>query len=148
MRHRYLLSLALSFGALFTCAQTPDGRFFRTSAEIDRAALKHVIQAIGDLDPNAKVLHSDDLRILHVRANPSVTDAELRAAMSAAGVPVDQGTPDLRAYLPEPSADTPPIYVVSGNETDDLARYRSAAEAWNQAHPDRPVAVDPIHTNR
>lgn len=145
-RNRILFTLALLLGTLKIHAQSPDGRYYRTTAEIDRTALKFVIQAIVDLDPNAKVFHSDDLRIIHVKANPSVSDTELRAAMASAGVPTEPGEPDMRAYLPEPTADTPPIYVVTGNETEDLARYRAFAEVWNVAHPDRAVNVDPFRS--
>ena len=148
-RNRCLIALALILGTLTSHAQSPDGRFYRSTAVIDRTALKHVIQAIVDLDPYAKVLHSDDIRSLLVKANTSVNEAELRTAMLNAGVATEPGVPDLRAYLPEPTADTPPIYVVTGNETDDLARYRTVAEAWNAAHPDRVVNVDPFSpTNR
>lgn len=149
MRNRSLLTTALLLGALYTSAQTAGDRFYRTTAEIDRTALKFVIEAVTDLDPNARVLHSDDYRILNIKANASVSDAEVRAAIAAAGVSVDPGTPDMSSYLPAPSADTPPLYRVTGNELQDRARYREAAEAWNQAHPDRSVAVDPLQpTNR
>lgn len=145
MRYRTLFGLALLLGTLHIHAQNADGRYYKATAPLDLVSLKMVTQAMVDLDPYAQVTHSDDMRIVHVRVHPSVTDAEIRNAMAGARVAVEAGVPDLRAYLPPPNPDAPPAYVVTGDDAGDLQRYRAAAEAWNRQHPERAVAVEPAH---
>lgn len=132
-------------GGFSAVAQSNDLRSFEATSTLDRAALKHVIQAVVDIDPNAEVFHSDDMRVLQVRANAQVSDADLRTAIQGTGLQLREGTPDLSAYYPAPSLDTPPIYVVSGNESEDVARYQAAVAEWNQRHPEQQLSATPLH---
>lgn len=142
---RSCIAAALFLGGLSASAQADGLRSFEAQAAMDRSNLKYVIQAVRDLDPNGEVFHSDDMKIIRVRSSAQITDSELRSAIQATGVQLRAGTPDLAAYLPAPNPDTPPIFVVTNNETEDLARYQAAAAVWNQAHPDRAVAITPLH---
>ncbi|MEZ4740277.1 MAG: hypothetical protein R2818_13195 [Flavobacteriales bacterium] len=145
MRHFTLFAAALLLGGFSAVAQSNGLRSFEATSAMDRAALKHVIQAVVDIDPGAEVFHSDDMRVLQVRANAQVSESDLRAAIQGTGIQLREGSPDLSAYYPAPSLDTPPIYVVTGVESEDLARYQAAVAVWNQNHPEQQLSATPLH---
>ena len=134
-------------GGFSAVAQADGLRSYETTEAMDRADLKFIIQAVTDLDPMAEVFHSDDMRILQVRSSAQVSDAEIRGAIQSAGTQLREGTPDLSAYTPSPALDSPPVYVVTGNEAEDLARYQAAVAAWNQNHADQQYEAVPLHMN-
>lgn len=145
MRYSLLLALALLSGAASVVAQSSALRNFEVVNPMDRSNLKFVIQALGDLDPDIEVFHSDDMRILQVKANPSVSNDELRAAINSTGLELRTGEVDLSRYTEAPVGEQPPIFVVTGDEQGDLARYQAAVATWNAAHPERQYATVPLH---
>jgi hypothetical protein len=134
-------------GGFSSVAQADGLRSYEAAEALDRADLKFIIQAVTDLDPMAEVHHSDDMRILQVKADAQVSDAEIRGAIQAAGTQLREGSPDLSAYAPAPTPDSPPVYVVTGNEAEDLARYQAAVAAWNLNHSDQQYEAVPLHMN-
>ena len=144
MSPRLLLPLLALFTIPSLMAQSSDLLHLRTTAPMDRSALKAVIQLVTDLDPTAGVYHSDDMTILQIRRNPSVSDEQLRAAIAGAGVTLQPGVVDPATLHPVAGVDTEPVYIVTGDEAADLARYQAARELWNANHPDAPIAA-PVH---
>jgi hypothetical protein len=109
--------------------------YFQAEAPYDRGALKQLVQAVVDLDPQADVNAGDDMTLLHVRS--SASESELRAAINGSGVALRPGTPDLGHANPAPTT-TPtgrPLMVLTGDPAADQARYAAAVAAWNEAHP-------------
>jgi hypothetical protein len=147
MRHLLLLAATMLLGGFSSLAQSDELRTYGSTTAFDRVALKHVIQAMVDIDPNAQVFHSDDMMIIQVKASAAVSDSEIRSAIQSTGLQLREGTPDLSTYYPAPAADSPPLYVVSGNESEDLERYRAAVAAWNLQHPDQQYDAVPLHMN-
>jgi hypothetical protein len=137
----YLVVVALM--ATFTAwAQGPSFVFFQANAPLDAAAYKMVLSQVTDLDPLAEVFHSDDMTILQVKRG-AVSDEQLRAAITSAGVALRPGTVDPATLQPAP-VDGPPVFIVTDDPAADLARYQAAMAAWNAAHPDQPVGL-PVH---
>jgi hypothetical protein len=134
------LAVLLAFSAK---SQHMELLHLRTSAPLDASGLKHVVQALADIDPLATVSWSDDLTILQVRRNPSVSVEQVRAAINSAGVDLQPGLVDPSTLFPAPGT-TEPVYIVTGDDAADLARYRTAVEAWNALHPDAPIG-EPVH---
>lgn len=134
------LALAMATGAM---AQQTELLHLRTSAPMDASGLKHVIQAVMDIDPLATVSWSDDLTILQVRRNPSISVDQVRSAITGTGVGLQPGLVDPATLFPAPGT-TEPVYIVTGDEAADQARYRSAVEAWNALHPEAPIG-EPVH---
>jgi hypothetical protein len=124
-------------------AQNPELLHLRTSAPLDASSLKHVVQAMVDIDPLATVSWSDDLTIIQVRRNPSISVDQVRSAITGTGVGLQPGLVDPATLFPAPGT-TEPVYIVTGDEQSDLARYRAAVEAWNALHPEAPVG-EPVH---
>ena len=144
MSPRLLLPLLALFAMPSLMAQSSDLLHLRTTAPMDRSAMKAVIQLVTDLDPTAGVYHSDDMTILQIRRNPSVSDEQLRAAIASAGITLQPGVVDPATVHPVAGVDTEPVYIVTGDEAADLARYHAARELWNANHPDAPIAA-PVH---
>ncbi len=109
--------------------------FYETEQAFDRAQLKEVMIAVADLDPMANVFHSDDMTILQIKISPSVADHELRSAVSATGVVLKPGTPDLGTKYAATSHE--PLYIATGDPESDHARYVEAVNSWNAANPER-----------
>ena len=147
MRSRYILVVALLICGVSARAQSRELRSFEATTALDRTALKFVIQAMDDLDPTAEVFHSDDMRIVQVRASAEVTDAQIRSAMQTSGVQLREGRADLSSYIPPPDPNAPPVFLVTGNDTEDLSRYQAAVSQWNAAHPDQLMDPMPLHLN-
>ena len=144
MSLRSFLPVLALFAMPALMAQSTELVHLRTTAPMDRSALKAVIQSVVDLDPLAGVFYSDDMTILQIRCNPSVSDAQLRAAITTAGIALQPGVVDPATLHPVAGVDTEPVYIVTGDEAADLARYQAARELWNAAHPEAPIAA-PVH---
>jgi hypothetical protein len=129
--------------ALSSKGQYTEQLHLRTATPLDASALKHVIQAVMDIDPLATVSWSDDLTILQVRRNPGISVEQVRAAITGTGVGLQPGLVDPATLFPAPGT-TEPVYIVTGDDAADQARYRAAVEAWNALHPEAPVG-EPIH---
>lgn len=149
MRQRTLLITAvLCLSGIAARAQSSNDHFFRTTGPVDRTQYKLVLQHLNDIDPNAQAFLSDDLRIVQVKRSNVVSEADVRAAIAAAGVELQAGTPDVSAYLNPPlDPGAAPVYVVTGDDQGDAERYRAAVATWNQVHPDQQIAL-PYHMTR
>ncbi len=86
MSLRTILPALALFATTMGMAQSTDALYFQAAAPMDASNLKFVIQAMVDIDPFAKVGYSDDMTIIQVRRNPSVSEAQVRAAIASAGV--------------------------------------------------------------
>jgi hypothetical protein len=109
--------------------------YFQAEAPYDHGTLKHLVQAVVDMDPAADVNAGDDMTLLHVRSTAS--ESELRTAITAAGVALRPGTPDVGNTGPAPttSPDGKPLMALTGDPAADQARYAAAVAAWNEANP-------------
>lgn len=106
--------------------------YFQASQVFDLGELKASIQAVVDLDPTANVFASDDMRVLQVNSS-QLSDQEIRAAITAAGLTLLPGTPDLTAlYGPAPDV---PMYIDTGDPQADHARYVQDVNEWNLNNP-------------
>ncbi len=142
MRAHYSFLIALLLGALGASAQAPVQHVFEADPPLDMLTIRPVIELVKDLDPNGKVLWSDDMTILKIRIHPSVIEGELRQAITSKGVALREGTPTLAGE--EPVYTTPegrPLYVLTGDEAADRARYEQAVQQWNQNNPNDPISL-------
>ena len=99
-----------------------------------------------DADPSADVFHSDDMRIIQVRQSGGLTEQGYRTAITQAGVDLLPGTRTAEELgLNQVPANSPPVYVATGDEAADVARYQASVSQWNAAHPDQQVSTTPVH---
>jgi hypothetical protein len=143
MSIRNLFAAVAVMATTVTMAQQAELLHLRTQQPMSESNLKFVIQSVVDIDPMAKVTWSDDLTIIQVRCNPSVSVEQVRAAINGAGVALQPGLVDPATLFPAPGT-TEPVYIVTGDEAADKARYRAAVEAWNALHPEAPIG-EPVH---
>ena len=128
-------------------AQAPGYFFFESATAINGSQLKHIIQAVKDADPSADVFHSDDMRIIQVRQSGGLTEQGYRAAVIQAGVTLLPGTRTAEELgLNQVPANSPPMYVATGNEALDITNYQASVAQWNAAHPDQQVSATPVHS--
>ncbi len=106
-------------------------RFFQVETPLDIFTIRPVMEAVRDLDPNGKVLYSDDMTILQIKVNPSVTDAELRQVITNTGVLLAEGTLQIDTPPVYTTPDGKPLYVLSNDEAGDRASYEAAVREWN-----------------
>jgi hypothetical protein len=144
--------LRYSFGAVLAAfvvcaqAQSPAYHFFRAEQAVAPGQIKLLIEALVNVDPYAEIFHSDDMTILQVKHNGSLTETAARSAITGAGVAVLPGTPspeELGSTTVDPNG--PPVYVITGDDAADMARYQVAVEQWNTAHPEQQLSTTPIH---
>jgi hypothetical protein len=133
MKHIAILFLTIGLGGMSVYGQNPDFTFYEVEVAFDRAQLKEVMLAVAALDPDGAVFHSDDMAILQVKVGATITDHELRSAITAAGVALLPGTPDLQARYSTPP--TVPMYVPTGDPKGDHARYEAEVHEWNKLNP-------------
>ncbi len=127
-------------------AQAPGYFFFESATAINGSQLKHIIQAVKDADPSADVFHSDDMRIIQVKQAGGLTEQGYRAAITQAGVTLLPGTRTAEELgLNQIPANSPPMYVGTGDDAADMARYQASVAQWNAAHPDQQVSATPVH---
>jgi hypothetical protein len=144
MSLRTILPALALFATTIGMAQSSDALYFQATAPMDASNLKFVIQAMVDIDPMATVGHSDDMTIIQVRRNPSVSEAQVREAIASAGVSLQPGLIDPASLTPAPDPNAMPVFIVTGDTEADQARYRAAVELWNTNHPEAPLST-PVH---
>ncbi len=137
----FLFASALAAGTVL--GQSHQHTFLQPASTLDQAQLKQVIQAVADAHPNAAVFASDDLRVLQIKHGGTITETGLRQLITATGVSLLPGTPDLKDLYGE--APDVPMYVPTGDPEGDHLRYKEAVEAYNEANPDKamPTPIPP-----
>jgi hypothetical protein len=135
MKHLYKLLIFIGLGCAVSSANAQQHTFFQATETFDHSQFKHAIQAVVDLDPMAKVFASDDMRVLQIVHNGSITPDQLRSLITSTGLQLQPGTPDLNALYG--TAPNVPMYVPTGDAAADHARYVDAVNEWNAAHPDQ-----------
>ncbi len=144
MKRKISLMLALLFGgALQLIAQDTAIRYLQTEAPLDMMGLRTLHEVVHNIDPNGVVYdHFDDPTIIQFNVNPQITEQDLRDAIAQHGI-------SLRAEVPvivpqQPVYTTPdgrPLFVLTGDEPADRARYENAVTEWNAAHPDDQIVL-------
>jgi hypothetical protein len=144
MLMRILFFTAALGAGLLAHAQGPQNSYFQFTEPITRGQLKALMQVMADVLPTVEVHHSDDMRILQLRHDTNTSEQAMRQAVAQAGLALLPGTrtPEELGLTAQPAA---PVYIVTGDEAADLARYRTAVEAWNLAHPGELLSPIPVH---
>ena len=138
-----VLLLAFGIGAQ---AQSPGYYFFRSEAPVQPGQFKALIEAVMNTNPNAEIFHSDDMTILQVKHNGVLSEQEARTLITGAGVALRAEAPTAEELGPNTiDPNGPPVYVITGDETADQARYSTAVEIWNSTHPEQQFSTTPIH---
>ncbi|MCB9183958.1 MAG: hypothetical protein H6591_08565 [Flavobacteriales bacterium] len=141
---RTLFSAVLLAPALFAAAQAPGYLFFQAEAPLTNVQHKQVIESVTSLDPYAQVFHSDDMTIVQVKSSALLDQASYRGAIQSTGVALAPGlrNPEELGIGALPAV---PVFVSTGDDEADMARYRTAVEDWNASHPDQPLSTIPVH---
>ncbi len=139
-----MVGILIGFGSA-AMAQSATFHFFRSAQPFDRSQYKVMISAVLDADPLAEVFHSDDMTIVQVKAGGGLAAESYRQALLGVGVPLLPGTVSPEELNPAPPADAPPVFIATGHEEADMARYQAAVEAWNANHPEAPLSPIPVH---
>lgn len=140
------LMVSLLVGAAsIACAQSPTFHFFRSAQPFDRSQYKVMIAAVADADPMAAVFHSDDMTIVQVKAGSGLPAESYRQALLGAGIQLLPGTLSPEEVHPAAQSDLPPVFIATGDEAADMARYQAAVQAWNATHPDNTLSPIPVH---
>ena len=102
-----------------------------------------------NVDPTAELSRSDDMTVLQVRSTSGLIASAYRSAIGQAGITLREGQADPVALglVPAPNAGQQPVFVVTNDPTADLARYQTAVDQWNSAHPDQALDRTPLHLN-
>jgi hypothetical protein len=145
MIRRFLFLSALAVFAGAVSAQSAPFYFFQAEEAINRSQLKFMISAVNDLDPDASVFPSDDMTIIQVKAAGGLSADAYRQALTNAGVQLRPGTLAPEQVHGPALVDGPPVFVVTGDDAGDLARYQAAVQAWNATHPDNQISSIPVH---
>lgn len=143
---RTCCALLFLASGLLAQAQGPAYYFFRTETPMQSMQLKMIIEAVMSLDPNAGIYHSDDMTIVQIKHNGSFNEQMAREAIASTGVALRAEIPtdaEMGRNTVDPNA--PPIYIVTGDEAADQARYQMAVEQWNAAHPQDQLSTIPVH---
>lgn len=141
---RTLLAASVIASSLAGFGQSPGYLFFQAEAPVSRSQYKFIIEAVMNTDPQAEVFHSDDMTILQVKSLNLQGEQVYRSAITSAGIALQPGlrTAESLSITVTP---TVPVYVSTGNDADDLARYQAAVAAWNVTHPEQPLSPTPVH---
>ncbi|MBK9175441.1 MAG: hypothetical protein IPM46_03710 [Flavobacteriales bacterium] len=141
---RTLLSSVVTAAALVGFGQSPGFLFFQAEAPVNRSQYKFIIEAVMNVDAQAEVFHSDDMTILQVKSPNMQGEQVYRSAITSTGIALQPG---LRSAESLGINATPavPVYVSTGNDADDLARYQAAVAEWNTAHPEQTISAIPVH---
>lgn len=136
-----LLALGMAWGA---SAQEARFLYFEAQQPVTHAQLKMLVEPLLQLDPQAAVFHSDDMRIVQVRSTTPHPEGVYRALLEGQGIALKAGlrTPEELGINTPPAV---PVYVATGDDAADAARYRAAVELWNAQHPGEPLSPAPIH---
>lgn len=147
MMHRNLLFSALLLAVSGTMAQGPTFLFFETVNPADPGQLKRLTEALTQVDANAELFHSDDYRIMQVKSNNMQPEGTYRAFLESNGIQLMPGTRTAED-LGLNAAPAVPVFVPTGDEQADQARYRAAVDQWNAVHPQQPISATPVHQQR
>ncbi len=144
MRLKLLLGVACLIAAASVRAQQGQFIYFEAAQPVSMGQLKQLTEALLSVDANATVHHSDDMRIVQVKSSTLQHETVYRSAMQARGVVLLPGTRSAEelGIHAQPAV---PVYVPTGDDSADLARYRAAVEQWNALHPEAPLSSTPIH---
>jgi hypothetical protein len=134
--------LILLFGLLGApLAAQVQHHYFATDGPFGAAQLKFAIQAVNDVDPTADVFADEERGLLHVRSTGGSTPDELRAALVTSGLALLPGHPVIGGSPRTTDMDGKPLYILTGDEAGDRARYEQAVFEWNLAHPEDPITL-------
>ncbi len=144
MMLRNTLLLALLITVISARAQQSQFHYFEAAQPVGVAQLKHLTEALASVDANAEIFHSDDMRILQLKSSTLQPESHYRAVIQARGIVLLPGTrtADELGINNQPAV---PVFVPTGDEPADMARYRAAVEQWNALHPEAPLSTTPIH---
>lgn len=125
-------------------AQTPEFFFFEATEPLSPQQFKLVVEAVEAADPQAGVFRSDDYGILQIKTSGLLTESDYRQTVADLGITL---RPGLRSAEELGIGRVPdvPVFVATGDDEADLARYRDAVDAWNNAHPDQLLSPVPVH---
>lgn len=142
MNLRYPAFIAFAMVTLLVRSQSPSFIFFGSVSPVDRSTYKHVIEAVQNVDPTAEVFHSDDMTILQVRSTSGMGEGFYRSAIENAGIALLPGTRTPEELgLTQVNPNAPPVFVVTGDDAADRARYEAAVQQWNLAHPEQTIGT-------
>ncbi len=147
MPHRYLLIAALLLAVSGTQAQSPAFLFFETVNPASAGQLKQLTESLTQLDATAELFHSDDFRILQLKSSALQPEGIYRAFFESKGIQLRAGTRTAEE-LGLNAVPAVPVYVSTGDEQADQARYRAAVDQWNAVHPQQPISSTPVHQQR
>ena len=144
MKLRYPALVAFVILVINARAQQSQFHYFEAAQPVPVAQLKHLTEALASVDANAEIFHSDDRRILQLKSSTLQPEAHYRAVIQARGIVLLPGTrtADELGINNQPAV---PVFVPTGDEPADMARYRAAVEQWNAVHPEAPLSTSPIH---
>lgn len=133
---RSILFMLIVIGSFRSYGQQQD-HYFAPDPPLDMFSIRPVYDAVRDLDPNGQILFSDDMTLLQLRVNESVSNEMLRSAITQRGIHLREGTPDAPGQAPVTTrADGRPLYVATNDPISDRKNYETAVESWNEAHPE------------
>ncbi len=143
--HAFLFLLLLS--AVSTYAQQ-NTFHFAANGPLNDVAVRSLIEAVRDVDPNGSVLHHfDDRSLVRIDVLHTVTEGELRESIGRYGIGLLAGTPDIPRDVPvHTTATGRPLYVVTGDASADRARYEQAVLEWNHNNPHDKIHL-PLRVN-
>ncbi|HRH39807.1 MAG TPA: hypothetical protein PK760_15765, partial [Flavobacteriales bacterium] len=120
--------------------------YFESEQPITASQYKQAIEHVSDMDPQAGVFHSDDMRIVQVRTSTYRTEQDYRSAIALAGITLKAQTKSAEELgINAAPANGTPVFTSTGDVNADRARYRAAVEQWNAAHPDAQLNITPVH---
>lgn len=147
MLHRSLFFAAVLLAVPGIKAQGPSFLFFETVNPASPGQLKQLTESLMQLDASAELFHSDDLRILQLKSSNMQAEGIYRAFFESKGIQLRAGTRTAEE-LGLNIAPAVPVYVSTGDEQADMARYRAAVDQWNAVHPQQPISSTPVHQQR
>ena len=141
MELRLTLTLLIVIASMRSFSQQQD-HYFAPDPPLDLMTIRPVYEAVRDLDPNGKVLYSDDMTFLQLRVHESVSNEMLRNSLTQRGIQLKDGTPEIPQEVSVTTrADGRPLYVATNDPAADRKNYEAAVKAWNEAHPEDPMSL-------
>jgi len=146
MKRPFLLA-ALLLSMSGAMAQSPAFIFFETVNPATPGQLKRLTEALVAVDAGAELFHSDDYRILQLKSSSVQAEGIYRAFFESNGIQLKAGTRTAED-LGLNASPAVPVYIATGDEQADMARYRAAVDQWNAVHPEQQISATPIHQQR
>lgn len=147
MLHRSLFFAAVLLAVPGIKAQGPSFLFFETVNPASAGQLKQLTESLMQLDATAELFHSDDYRILQLKSSNMQAEGLYRAFFESKGIQLRAGTPTAEE-LGLNARPAVPVYIATGDEQADQARYRAAVDQWNAVHPQQQISSTPVHQQR